>query len=217
MEGRQKFERKGGGLVDPVEEADDQNDIPDMEGMDINKVNEISLKPIPPETARRTMPFDGYPFKKFKVGKANTYQHCIVALNPTTLLHQDPANRKVRQADGKMKKVRTWHSRVIRDRELNENIHIPFDREIEIKGIKYDCAIVDSHNVRAQICFQFNTNTQRIEVDRRYLLIDIGQRNKLKQVFEQVINPNLKMQKEAAFIMGETQDDAGGEAELSAM
>jgi hypothetical protein len=42
----------------------------------------------------------------------------------------------------------------------------------------------------------------------------VEQRNRLRTVYEQVINPNIKMEKEAAFIAGESQTDTGGTAEL---
>ncbi|MFH2076880.1 MAG: hypothetical protein ABIJ57_16330 [Pseudomonadota bacterium] len=201
---------KKGGLVDPVAGETGKEASDEMEVMDLKKAPTLSFQPIPPETARITRPFDGYPFRKFKVGLFNTYEHCVVALNPTVPVPQDPANRKVKQKDGKMGQVRTCHSRIIRDRETNENIHVPFDRDVEVDGRPYQVAIMESHNVRAQICFFYDPQKQRIVVDPRYLLLDVGQRNKLRDVFQQVINPNIKMEREAAFIAGESKEDAGG-------
>ncbi len=202
--------RPKGGLKDPVDTGTEAEAAEETAAMDIRKAPGLTFKPIPPETARITRPFDGYPFVKLKIGPISTYNHCIVALNPTVPLHQDPSNKKVKDGHGKMTQVRTFHSRVIRDRELNENVHIPFDREIEVDGKVFQCAIVASHNVRAQICFNYDPNKQRIVVDPRYLLLDVGQRNKLKDVFAQVINPNIKMEREAAFIAGESKEDVGG-------
>ncbi len=202
--------RPKGGLVDPVAFETPGEATVEAEAMDLRKAPSLSFKPIPPETARITRPFDGYPFKRLIMGKVKTYEHCVVALNPTVPVPQDPANRRVKQKDGTLKRVETCHSRVIRDRENNENVHVPFDRAFEVDGRMYQCAIVESHNVRAQICFNYDAQKQRIVVDPRYLLLDVAQRNKLKDVFSQVINPLIKMEREAAFIAGESTTDVGG-------
>lgn len=207
--------KRKGGLVDPVEKGANPQEE-EMASLDMGKVSSVSFKPIPIDAARIRAPFDGYPLKKFQFAGVTTYESFIVALNPTTPVPQDQANRKVRQADGTLKQVNSCHSRVIRDRETNDNMHVPFDRSIEVNGITYQCAIVPSHNVRAQICFAYDANKQRIVVDPRYMLLDIEQRNRLRTVFEQVINPNIKMEKEAAYIAGESSVETDGMAALPA-
>jgi len=199
-------------LIDPVQRTDEKQEKTEMEALDIKKAGGLSFKPIPPDRARVSRPFDGYPLgsKKFRFGKADTYTTYIVALNPTVSVPQDPANRKVKQKDGHMEQVQTTHSRVIRDRETRENIHVPFDREISVDDRIHQCAIVQSHNVRAQICFSLDAQKNRIEVDTRYLLLDMDQVGRLKRVFEQVVNPLIKMEREAAFISGESKEDTGG-------
>ncbi|TSA53377.1 MAG: hypothetical protein D4R45_05670 [Planctomycetaceae bacterium] len=208
-------------LTDPVEDGKVKKDN-DLQALDMSNAA-LSFKPIPPERARITRPFDGYPIGSRKVtigtyknkkGKAqdlvipSTY---IVALNPTVPVYQDPSNKKVKTKEG-MVQIKTVHARVIRDRELNENIHVPFDREMTIGEQTYQYAVVSAHNVRAQICFKYDTTKKvpKIEVDRRYLLLDSEQISRLKQVFEQVINPRLRMEREAAFITGESETDTGG-------
>lgn len=199
-------------LVDPVAKGGEQQEKDEMAGMDIKKAGGLSFKPIPPERARVNRPFDGYPLKKIKFGEVDTFTTFIVALNPTVQVVQDPANRKVKTKNG-MEQVRNYHSRVIRDRETRENIICVFDRDIEVEGRAYHCAIIQSHNVRAQVCFAFDPQKNRIVVDSRYLLLDSEQDSRLKRVFEQVINPNIKMEREAAFIAGESKTDTG-ETEL---
>lgn len=198
------------GLKDPVERsAGKAAEKAELSALDIRNVDkeELSFKPIPPERARITRPFDGYPLKKFKHGQVETFTAFIVALNPTVPVIQDPANQK---------KFKTYHSRVIRDTETRENFIVMFDREIEIKGTVYQCAIVPSHNVRAQIVFKYDTTKKvpKIEVDRRYLLLDSDQDSRLKRVFEQVINPTIKMERDAAFITGESNTDTGEASHL---
>jgi hypothetical protein len=180
--------------------------------LDIKKAGGLTFKPIPPERAKVSKPFDGYPLKKLKFGEVETFTTYIVALNPTVQVVQDPSNRKVKTQSG-MVQVHNYHSRAMRDKETRENVQVMFDRNIEVEGRVYQCAIIPSHNVRAQVCFNFDTQKNRIVVDSRYLLLDSDQDSRLKRVFEQVINPNIKMEREAAFIAGESKEDAG-EAEI---
>ena len=199
-------------LVDPVAKSGEKQEAAELGALDIKKAGGLTFKPIPPERARVSRPFDGYPLKKLKFGEVDTFTTYIVALNPTIQVVQDPSNRKVKTKTG-MKQVHNYHSRFIRDRETKSNTICMFDRDIEVDGRMYQCAIVPSHNVRAQICFAFDAQKNRIVVDNRYLLLDSEQDNRLKRVFEQVINPNIKMEREAAFISGESKEDAG-EAEI---
>jgi hypothetical protein len=197
-------------LIDPVARtAGAQQEASELDALDIKNAGGLSFKPIPPERAKVSRPFDGYPLKKITFGEVETYTTYIVALNPTVQVIQDPANKKVRTPQG-MVKVKNYHSRAIRDKETRDNILCMFDREIEVDGRVYQCAIIPSHNVRAQVCFFWDAKKNRIVVDNRYLLLDSDQDSRLKRVFEQVINPNIKMEREAAFISGESKEDTGG-------
>ncbi|MFA7197362.1 MAG: hypothetical protein WC092_07555 [Anaerovoracaceae bacterium] len=195
------------GLVDPVaKQADRQAEKEELNALSIE--NAFDFEAIKPEAARITRPFDGYPLRKVTVSEGLELPAAyIVALNPTVAVVQDPANQG---------KVKNYHSRVIRDEETKENIHVPFDREIEWKGKTYYCAVIPSHNVRAQVCFKYDTTRKipRIEVDRRYMLLDSNQVGRLKRVFEQVINPMLKMERDASFISGESNTDSGEQPPL---
>ena len=198
-------------LTDPVETgANAEKERAELGALDIKtaKKGGLSFKPIPPDRARITRPFDGYPLRKLEIGEIKTSPTFIIALNPTVPVFQDPSNRSVKTKAG-MEKIQTHHSRVIRDRETKENTIVVFDRIIEADGREFQCAIVPSHNVRAQICFLYNPQKNRIEVDRRYLLLDSEQDSRLKRVFEQVINPKLNMERDAAFISGESTEDKG--------
>jgi hypothetical protein len=199
-------------LVDPVAKTGGTQEKAELGALDIKKAGGLSFKPISPERTKTSRPFDGYPLKKLKFGDVDTFTTYIVALNPTVQVAQDPSNRKVKTKSG-MVQVQNYHSRAIRDRETRENIICVFDRDIEVDGRVYQCAIIQSHNVRAQVCFNFDQQKKRIVVDSRYLLLDSEQDSRLKRVFEQVINPNIKTERESAFISGESKEDAG-EAEI---
>ena len=141
---------------DPVSAGEDKGKngmkgIPDGEGIS-NK--ELNFQPIPLKAARISRPFDGYPMKKVMIGGADTFLAYVVALNPTVPVRLDPSNRKVKMKDGTFEQVKNTHARFIRDYEENENTEVVFDRIVEIGGKEYYCAIVPSHNVRAQLCLQ---------------------------------------------------------------
>jgi hypothetical protein len=167
-------------------------------------IGELNFQPIPLKAARVSRPFDGYPMKKIKIGEADTYLAYVVALNPTVAVRLDPSNRKVKMKDGTFTQINNTHARFIRDYEEKENVEVVFDRIVEVGGKEYYCAIVPSHNVRAQLCFKYNDKAQRIEVDSNYLFLDLEQDQRLKRVFEQIINPKLQLEREAAFIAGES-------------
>jgi hypothetical protein len=101
---------------------------------------------------------------------------------------------------------------MIRDYQEQDNVLVSFDKEIIVSGKTYFYDVVPSHNVRAQLVFRYNANNRKIEVVPGILLMDDGQVQRLKQVFEQIINPKLKIEREASFIAGENHTD-GGESE----
>ena len=178
-------------------------------------IGELNFQPIPLKAARVSRPFDGYPMKRVTIGGTETYLAYVVALNPTVPVRLDPSNRKVKMKDGTFEQVKNTHARFIRDYEENENTEVVFDRIMEIGGKDYYCAIVPSHNVRAQLCFKYEDKNKRILVDSNYLFLDVEQNQRLKRVFEQIINPLLKLEREAAFISGESTQDAGEETTLT--
>jgi len=175
-------------------------------------IGELNFQPIPLAAARVSRPFDGYPMKKVTIGGAETYLAYVVALNPTVAVRLDPSNRKVKTKDGTFEQVKNTHARFVRDYEENENTEVVFDRIVEVGGKEFYCAIVPSHNVRAQLCFKYDDKGKRILVDSNYLFLDTAQDQRLKRVFEQIINPKLQLEREAAFIAGESTQDTGGEA-----
>lgn len=192
-------------LKDPVAGAVEESAIKTVVDDDLEP------KAVRPSAARVTNPFDGYPFKKkIKVGEyvdpedrkkkdSMISASFIVILNPTVQVRQDKSNTK----------YPNYHSRAIRDYEERDNTIIVFDRKMEIKGKTYLYAVVPSHNVRAQLFFKYDNNKQRIEVVSDYLLLDTEQESRLRRVFEQVINPKLKIEREASFISGESKVDTG--------
>jgi hypothetical protein len=153
--------------------------------------------------------------REVKIGGAATYAAYVVALNPTVQVRQDPANTKVKQKNGTFKQIKNHHSRFIRDYETGDNNEVVFDRIVKIGDREFFCAIVPSHNVRAQLCFKYDNERRRVEVDTDYLFLDAAQDKRLKRVFEQIINPKLRLEREASFISGESKEDSEEEKILT--
>lgn len=108
-----------------------------------------------------------------------------------------------------MTQMVNYHSRSIRDYENRTNEIVIFDRKLTIGNQDYYCAVIPSHNIRAQLCYKYNSKSKQLETDNRYLFLDEEQSGRLRQVFEQIINPKLKMEREADFLSGTGSQDAG--------
>lgn len=170
----------------------------------------LQFKPIAPKAAKLKRPFDGYPLmRKVQIGEAQISGTFIVAANPTIPVRQDAANKLKKSKDGKMTQMANYHSRSIRDYENRTNEIVIFDRKLTIGNQDYYCAVIPSHNIRAQLCYKYNSKSKQLETDNRYLFLDEEQSGRLRQVFEQIINPKLKLEREADFLSGTGSQDAG--------
>jgi hypothetical protein len=191
-------------LKDPVEGQNSSLEQ-DMDGFDLSK---LTVHHIPEETARARRPFDGYPLKYTKInGVKMCLTHLVAHNHIGDPVAQDPSNRKVKSERG-MEQVLTYHNRSIRDlaNGNRSNVAVWFDRPVKTANGQFYFSIVPDEYVRAQLCFIYNNKTQRIEIDKRYLLLDIDQKNRLREVFQQIQIPNQRMERAAQYISGETQE-----------
>ncbi|MFA6290184.1 MAG: hypothetical protein WC637_00305 [Victivallales bacterium] len=197
-------------LEDPVEAGEQAENEDIGDAFDLSK---ITAAPLSDEVAKTPKPFDGYPLK-FTQMEADGKKHRVCATFLVAHNHiadpirQDPANRKVKGGDGKMHLIRTCHNRSIRD-VLNgphANEAVWFDRPIKLANGTFFCAVVPCPYVRSQLLFKHNTKNNSVETDKRYLLLDTEQANRLKQCFQQVINPNIRIEQAAKYYSGESTD-----------
>ncbi len=213
-------------VTDPADKGKQKGEEIDIRMLSIDDLNPSDLKPLPRGAARVPHPFDGYPEKQIKVGtykKGNKEVDLVlnathlIALNPSYSPPQDPSGNNV-QVTGKDLKdknvtIETCHNRVTTYR--GDSFNAVFDRDMEVKGVRYKYAIVPEPVHRAQILFKLNTRDKRIEVDERYILLDQGQRARIRQVFQLIINPKLQVERIAGAIAGdspESLDDLAGTA-----
>ncbi len=108
----------------------------------------------------------------------------------------------------KMGKVRaaslmTYHNRLIRNYETDMNEDVVFDRDFEMKdGIVRNCAIVPSHNIRAQLVYSLDERTGAIKVDSRYSLLDRAQASRLLQIMRVINAPTRSEQQLVDIVEG---------------
>jgi len=208
--------------IDPVG-GDELEQVAEASIEEVLSIDQLTPGAVTPAAARATDPFLNYPFKwvplldgkgKPPVNRDGTpslvngkapqvcVSHIVLHNHLADNVVQDPSNRGKRT---------NYHSRGIRDEVERTNVDIVFDRPFKTaKGVFYG-AIVPQHNLRAQLIFNYNTKSAepRVEVDKRYLLLDTDQVGRLRTVFYQIINPRIRQEKQASFITGETTTDPG--------
>lgn len=217
-----------GKLTDPAEKAtkekEDTTLEKEMESLKVEGLTLDDFKSVPLEVARAAHPFDGYPERKIKITMDGVERELnvthVVALNPKEPSFQDPSGEKVSIAKkvGKATReeqvtIKSAHSRIVQDFE-NGGINVTnvFDREIPLADgtVMPRCCIVSSHSARAQIVFKLDLREGRIQVDNRYVLPDAKQVNRLRRIYEMIVNPQLKAENLARWVSGETPEEPAG-------
>lgn len=214
------MERK---LKDPVADAVEAKQAREAEDgiVDINSLSESDFTPIPIAAARSSHPFDGYPVKAKvtmgTMGIKETFEVSathVLALNPKEYVHQDQSGKGVTVIDTKTKtekivNIPTFHNRRIRDYERGGiSTDVVFDRTVPLKDgrVMQNCAYVPNASVRAQLMFFFDPKLSRIQPDRRYVILDRDQTNRLRKYFEMISNPKIKVERLARAISGESEE-----------
>lgn len=214
-------------LKDPVaqktQQIQEKKDDEELKTFDISNLKLDDFKPLETRAASTPHPFEGYPKKMVKVGTFGLKKskdlmmpaYAVVALNPKEVVPKDPSGRAQSIRDARTGRERIVdiyapHNRCVVDYDNGGiNVDVCFDREIELDGgHKLErCAFVESHSARAQIMFTLDRTGDRIQVDRRYLLLDTDQSSRLRRVFEIIVNPKIKKERLAKAISGESDED----------
>ncbi len=80
------------------------------------------------------------------------------------------------------------------------------DYPMEDADILENIALVNSPSARAQICFKIEPKTGRVEINEDYFLLDGGQADRLRRVFENILRPAKRAERDAKAIMGESTE-----------
>jgi hypothetical protein len=113
--------------------------------------------------------------------------HWVLHNHLSDPVHQDPSNRK----------HRTYHSRSILNLLQGNsapNVSIQFAAQVETASGKFYGALVPDPYIRCQFIFIRDKKSGRIMVDKRYMLLDPDQKQRLKQCYFQLIQPQLNME-----------------------
>lgn len=214
-----------GQLRDPVEAKAkvqaEKSAVQEMkEAFSIDNISLDDFKPLAERTALSTHPFDGYPSRMIKVADVKGQAimmpaYSIVALNPKEYVHQDPSGKNLSIVNTVTKKeeiktIQTFHNRIVVDYEQGgRNIDVVFDREIILGDGKVmkNCAFVISHSARSQLLFKLTQKGDKIQVDRRYVLLDVEQASRLRRVYEMIVNPKIRKERLSKAIAGESEED----------
>lgn len=154
---------------------------------------------IPEATTQAVHPFEGYPMQDIDMGKFVTKNTFIVALDPGTYIEQDKSGERhaitvqkgPHRGQTKMVDLETFHSRIVPDSH-GQNTDYVFDRVLETKSGNLRYTVVADHFARARILFYYDSKANKIRVDKRYRLLDMKQKSRLRDVFQIIINPKIK-------------------------
>ena len=204
------------GKIDPVEKVEkkkqEENLEKDIKTLDISEISIADFQQIPEQAARRASPFEGYALKPpIKIGEVEFSRTFIVGLNPMVYVAHDPSGDKVTVFDKRKKKdvivnYQTVHSRMVPDWEQGgQNTDVVFDRELQLKDGKVKVAIVPSGAVRSMLVLKL-TRDGAARVNKRYVLLDTDQWKRLRRWFQMITQPKRKAERDAAAIMGESQE-----------
>jgi hypothetical protein len=188
-------------LEDIADKAEDAAiEAKEFETLDVSK---IKVEVLPETAAKFKHPFDGYPVRHIMVEMSQTVggkkKKVPMKFNITEwVLHnqladpvtQDPSNRN----------KRTYHSRSIKDLVLginSPNHTMQFSVPITTENGTFYGALVPDPYVRCQLIFKREQKTGAIQIDKRYMLLDKDQANRLKECFLQLIKEQIDTEKAA--------------------
>lgn len=209
---------------DPADKGKEKRQEEDIEAQEeVLKMSSMTFddfKSVPMQAARVPQPFEGYPEKKVVIGEYDDPERKlrdgkknpnfgktvdlivnmthVVGLNPTVPVFQDPSGLNTwigdpKKGNEKIVDIQSSHNRVVS--YLGRAINCVFDRPIEFEdGRQILCCIVPDPIYRCQLIYKYNGQTKRVEVDGRYLLPDMDQTSRLRQVYLMILNPKLRLE-----------------------
>ncbi len=195
--------------TDPVEK-----DVVDVELVDATKLTIEDFQAVPQSAAIQVDPFEGYPMKNIKIRERMvgnkvidviTKRTFIVGLAPSFYVPQDPSglNQTIEKKVGTKKvemlvDIKTSHNRTVLNSD-GKNEDVVFDNILQMESGKLRYAIVPDHKARSQLIYKINPKKEGrpIEVDPRYLLLDVKQKERLRKVFQSVYYQQTRTEKAA--------------------
>ena len=216
------------------EAAEEASFEEEMKQADPMRLDPSEIGSMPESAARSPHPFDGYPLgRKVMVGKTPISSTFIVILRDPSAVFQDPSGKGVTHqffakdkdgndikpvnADGKFLapkiektkviNLETHHNRITSnyDDGSRQSMDWVFDRKVMVGDREMTCCVIPSHSARAQIFLRM-TKKGKIAIDRRYMLADVNQGNRLRRVFRNIHYQQLKGELAAQKFDSDTSD-----------
>jgi hypothetical protein len=215
--------KKDGKLVDPATVAQEVRG--EKKKMEENKkLSTISRKDIvtiPPKHAKAVHPFEGYPVKYAMVEGRKINLTWLVGYKRQPAQDRSGENQSIQLMEknkvGKFEPtgeerivtLKSPHSRVVVDYENGgRNTMAIFDRTFPMEDgeILDNLCLVPSPSARAQICFKLEPKTGQVQINEDYFLLDGNQADVLRKVYENILRPAKRAERDAKAIMGESQE-----------
>jgi hypothetical protein len=206
-------------LIDPATEAGKKRDA-QKNGEENKKLSTISRKDIvtiPPKHAKAVHPFEGYPVKYAMVNGRKVNLTWVVGYKRQPAQDVSGINQSIPIMEkGKMtgeEKVVTLgspHSRLVIDYEgggRNTMAIFDFKLPMEDGELIDNLCLVPSPSARAQICFKLEPKTGQVQINEDYFLLDGNQADKLRKVYENILRPAKRAERDAKAIMGESAEN----------
>lgn len=207
-------------LTDPADAGKAQREeakaTEEQGSVSFDRLKLSDFKAVPKRAARTPHPFQGYPERKRAIG---TYlekgKKKDLVINTTHLVALVPGAHEAPQ-DPSNEDTGIKNTRNVVVSYAGRSVNIVFDREMELEdGQKVLYALVPEPLYRSMVVFRWDPKTESIQVNDQYLLLDDGQFSRLRQVFQMVLNPKLKVERISRAISGESAESLDELKELS--
>ena len=206
--------------------------IAEVSVFDISKFSSKDFQALQPNASRALQPFEGYeypigreatsvvqfipPVIQDQSGRNYSIRENIdldealdfgpykgLPLNEIRRLDANYFKDTVKTGKVKAASLLTYHNRLIHNYETDMNEDVVFDRDFEMKdGMVRNCAIVPSHNIRAQLVYSLDERTGSIKVDSRYSLLDRNQASRLLRIMKVINAPTQSEQQLVDIVEG---------------
>jgi hypothetical protein len=187
------------------------------ENAKLSTISRKDIVTIPTKHTKAVHPFEGYPVKYAMVEGRKVNLTWAIGYKKIPTQDRSGENQTISTLDAKGRPtgeekivtLKSPHSRVAVDYESGgRNTMAIFDNvfPLEDGDIIENIAIVPSPSARAQICFKVEPKTGQVQINDDYFLLDGGQADRLRRVFENILRPSRRAERDSRAIMGESQE-----------
>ena len=204
--------------MDPATEAQGKRGRK-KEVADNAKLSTISRKDIvtiPTKHTKAVHPFEGYPYKYAMVDGRKVNLTWMIGYKKQPAQDRSGENQSIQvlkqgkpTGEERVVTLKSSHSRLVVDYESGgRNTMAIFDNTLMLEDgdILDNLALVPSPSARAQICFKVEPKTGQVQINDDYFVLDGNQSDRLRRVFENILRPARRAERDAKAIMGESKE-----------